>query len=121
MNSRWKKVWADFWGNKTRTLLTILTILVGTTGVGFVNSFNLYMSKGVEDDFLSANPSEALLYAYPMNDETVRIAREVPGVDAVEGRSITTRQLIQLDGKKIPIQLTAIKNPYDLIVNTLQP
>ena len=121
MNSRWKKVWADFWGNKTRTLLTILTILVGTTGVGFVNSFNLYMSKGVEDDFLSANPSEALLYAYPMNDETVRVAREVPGVDAVEGRSVTTRQLIQSDGKKIPIQLTAIKDPYALIVNTLQP
>jgi len=23
MSSRWKKVWADFWGNKTRTFLMI--------------------------------------------------------------------------------------------------
>ncbi len=35
MNSRWKKVWADFWGNKSRTLLTIMTIMVGTFAVGF--------------------------------------------------------------------------------------
>ncbi|MEW6402212.1 MAG: ABC transporter permease, partial [Chloroflexota bacterium] len=121
MSSRWKKVWADFWGNKTRTILTILTIMVGTTGVGFVNSFNQYMSTGMEVDYLSANPSEALVIAYPMNDESVRIAREVPGVNAVEGRSIVTRQLIQPDGKKLGIQFTAIRNAYDMTVNTIQP
>ena len=35
MTSRWKKIWADFWGNKSRTFLTILTIMVGTLAVGF--------------------------------------------------------------------------------------
>ena len=35
MNSRWKKVWADFWSNKGRTFLTIMTIMVGTFAVGF--------------------------------------------------------------------------------------
>jgi len=121
MSSRWKKVWADFWGNKTRTFLTILTIMVGTTGVGFVNSFNLYMIAGMDKDYVSASPSEALIYAYPMNDESVKVAREVPGVNAAEGRSIFIRQVIQPDGEKIPTQFTAIKNPYDLTVNTLQP
>ena len=39
MTSRWKKIWADFWGNKSRTLLTILTIMVGTLAVEeFVNA-----------------------------------------------------------------------------------
>ena len=121
MTSRWKKVWADFWGNKTRTFLTILTVMVGTAGVGFINNFSLYMTKGMDEDFLSGSPSEALVYAYPMDDESVKIAREVPGVDAVEGRSVFFKQVIQPDGKKIIIQFTAIENPYDLIVNTLQP
>jgi putative ABC transport system permease protein len=121
MSSRWKKVWADFWGNKTRTVLTILTIMVGTFGVGFINNFSLYMIEGMDKDYLAASPSEALVYAYPMDDEIVKIAREVPGVNAAEGRSIFTRQVIQPDGEKIPAQFTAIENPYDLTVNTLQP
>ena len=75
MSSRWKKVWADFWGNKTRTVLTILAILVGTAGVGFVSNLNLYILEGMDGDFLSASPSEAKVYAYGMNDESVKIAR----------------------------------------------
>ncbi len=121
ITSRWKKVWADFWGNKSRTFLTILIIMVGTAGVGFINNFSLYMIQGMDEDFLSASPSEALIYAYPMDDRSVKLAREVPGVNAVEGRSVFVKQVIQPDGKKIIIQFTAIDNPYHLTVNTLQP
>ena len=59
ISSRWKKVWADFWGNKTRTILTIITISVGTFAVGFTTNMGLYMSESMESDYLSANPSEA--------------------------------------------------------------
>jgi putative ABC transport system permease protein len=121
ISSRWKKVWADFWGNKSRTFLTIITISVGTFAVGFNSNLAQYMSISMESDFLSANPSEGEVYAYPLNDDSVKIAREVEGVDAVEGRSTTSAQLIQLDGKKIDIQFTAIKDPYSLTVNTLAP
>jgi len=38
MSSRWKKVWADFWGNKTRTFLMVLTIIAGTFAVGLNNN-----------------------------------------------------------------------------------
>ena len=120
MSSRWKKVWADFWGNKTRTILTILTIAVGTFAVGFTSNMGLYMSESMESDFLSVNPSEAEVYANPMDDDSVKIAREVPGVNAVEGRSTTSGQLLH-QGKKISIQFTALKNSNDLTVNTLKP
>ena len=43
MSSRWKKVWADFWGNKTRTFLTILIIMVGTFAVGFTSNLRLHL------------------------------------------------------------------------------
>lgn len=121
MSSRWKKVWADFWGNKSRTALTILTILVGTFGVGFISNLQLYMVESMDGDYLSASPSEARIYAYPMDDDSVKIAREVPGVDAVEGRSITNVQVLRPDGENIAIQFTAVKNPNDLMIDTLQP
>jgi putative ABC transport system permease protein len=121
MSSRWKKVWADFWGNKTRTVLTVLAILVGTAGVGFVSNLNLYILEGMDSDFLSASPSEAKIYAYGMNDDSVKIAREIPGIDAVEGSSQYYGQVVHSDGRKIAIQFTAIKSPSDLTLNTLQP
>ena len=121
ISSRWKKVWADFWGNKSRTVLTILTITVGTFAVGFTSNLGQYMSVSMESDFLSANPSEAQVYANPLNDDSVKIAREMPGVDAVEGRSITSANLIDAGGKKISIQFTAVENPDDLTVDTLKP
>ena len=102
MSSRWKKVWADFWGTKSRTLLTILTIMVGTFGVGFINNFSLYMIKGMDADYLSADPSEALIYAYPMDDETVEIAREVPGVNAVDATAATTTPAASNNGSPMP-------------------
>ena len=56
MSSRWKKIWADFWGNKSRTVLTIITITVGVLAVGFTSSLGLYMAESMDGDYLSASP-----------------------------------------------------------------
>jgi putative ABC transport system permease protein len=121
MSSRWKKVLADLWGNKSRAILTMLTIAVGVLAVGFTNNMKLYMAESMDSDFLSANPSEATVYASPLDEDSVEIAREIPGVDAVEGRSIIGANIIPRAGDKILIQVTAIENPYGLTVNMLKP
>lgn len=121
ISSRWKKVWADFWGNKSRTVLTILTIMVGTFAVGFTSNLGQYMSVSMESDFLSSSPSEAEVYAGPLDDDSVKIARAVPGVNAVEGFSTTSGRLVHTNGEKISIQFTAIEGPYTLTLNTLKP
>jgi len=121
MTSRWKKVWADLWNNKGRTLLTILTIAVGVLAVGFNNNMALYMVESMDSDFLSANPSEAIVYASPMDEDSVEIVREVAGVEAAEGRSTSSANIIQAGKDDILIQFTAIENPHSLTVNTLKP
>lgn len=121
MTSRWKKVWADFWGNKSRAILTILTITVGVFAVGFNNNASLYMIESMDSDFLSVNPSEALVNAYPMDENSVEIARVVAGVDAVEGRSTASAYILQAGIDDIPIQFTAVENPLSLTVDTLKP
>jgi hypothetical protein len=48
IGSRWKKVWADFWSNRGRTLLTIVTIAVGAFAVGFNSNLGLYMNESMD-------------------------------------------------------------------------
>src|SRR5215510_13668215 len=95
MSSRWKKIWADLWASKTRTILTIITIAVGTFAVGFTSNLGLYMAESMESDFLSASPSEARIFTSPLNDDSVKLARQVPGVSAADGRSTAGAQLIR--------------------------
>jgi len=121
MSSRWKKVWADFWGNKTRTFLTIITIMAGTLAVGFNINMSLFMNESMDSDFLSANPSEASVSAFPLDEVSVKVAAEVPGVEAVEGRSILSAQVIHTDGTPISIVFTALEDPAAQKIDMLLP
>src|SRR5688572_8158907 len=98
ISSRWKKVWSDLWGNKGRTVLIIATIAVGAFAVGFNSNMGLYMNESMDGDFLSANPSEAYVYAYPINEDMIKMARSVPGVDEVDGSATTSARILQPDG-----------------------
>ena len=121
MSSRWKKVWADFWNNKSRTTIIILTIMVGTFAVGFNANLGTYMLQSMDGDYLSANPAEATIFTSPFDDDAVKAAREVPGVDAVEGRSSASAHLIPAKGEPIVIQFTGIEDPKELTLNQLKP
>jgi putative ABC transport system permease protein len=121
MSSRWKKVWADFWGNKSRTFLVIITVAVGVFAVGFNANMGAYLIESMDADYLSASPSEATIYAGPLDDDMVKTAREVPGVDAVEGRSSVSADVVRTDDKKVSIQFTALETPSEQTVNQLKP
>ena len=121
MTTRWKKVWADFWSNKTRTFIMVLTIMAGVFAVGFNQNLGLLMNRDMDADFLSANPSEATVYISPIDDDMVAIARNVEGVGAVEGRSDVAVQLVQADGKKIPVLVDGLKTLNSVNVNILKP
>ena len=121
MSSRWKKVWADFWSNRGRTFLTIITIAVGTFAVGFNSNLGLYMNESMDRDYLSAKPSEAEVYAYPLNDDMVKMARSVPGVNAVEGVSTLSTRILRADGTYVDIQFTSLKKPNDLTLDLIKP
>ncbi len=121
IGSRWKKVWADFWGTKGRTILTIMTIMVGTFAVGFNSNMGLYMSESMDGDYLSANPSEGDVFAAPLTDDMVEMARAVPGVDTVERFNSIGARILLADGSYTNIQLTAIEDPKKQTLNIIKP
>jgi putative ABC transport system permease protein len=121
MSTRWRKVWTDFWSNKTRSFLMVLTITVGVFAVGFHQNVGLLMNRDMDADFLSANPSEATLYTSPLDDDQVAIAGRVAGVEAVQGVSYVDGQIVLASGKKVSIEFNAMKSYEDLHVNLLKP
>ena len=121
MSSRWKKVWADFWSAKGRTFLTIMTIMVGAFAVGFNSNLGLYMNESMDGDYLSAQPSEAEVYTSSFDDDLVRMAASVPGVNGVEGSSSINARILHTDGTYIDIRFTALENPAGQTLNLLKP
>jgi putative ABC transport system permease protein len=121
MPTRWRKVWADFWSNKTRTTLMVLTILVGVFSVGLVNNMARMLNHDLDADYLSANPSEATISAYPLDDSWVRSLRDVPGVGDVEGRIQLIAKWVKPDGQSTNIQFSGIKSIADVHVDLLKP
>jgi putative ABC transport system permease protein len=120
MTSRWKKIWADFWGNKGRTFLTVMTIMVGTFAVGFNSNLGLYMNQSMDEDYLSANPSEAQVYASPMTEDMIKTALTVSGVDTVEGFSTVSPRIVRPDGTYVDIGITALEDPGRETLNLLK-
>lgn len=121
MSTRWKKVFADFWSNKTRTILMVITITVGVFALGFVQNTGLMMNSDMDGDFLSSNPSEAVIYGWPMDDDTVKTISKVPGVADVQGESRIIGLVTLSNGQRISLLASGLDSPSARHVNTLKP
>jgi putative ABC transport system permease protein len=121
MSSRWKKVWADFWSNKPRTVLMILTITVGVFAVGFVKNMTVMVNRYMEEDYQTANPSEATINSFPLTEELVENLRKLPGVGGLEGRSTTIAFILLPNGKRINTQFYALNSFDEPQVNLIKP
>ncbi|MBN2547938.1 MAG: ABC transporter permease [Anaerolineales bacterium] len=112
---RWRKVLKDLWSNKSRTVLTILTIAVGVFAVGYVSiSFDMLLND-MDVDFQAANPHAALIYTDLFDDDLLHSLSQVPGVADVEGRSTV--------GATLPGELLPVPKQDDISItfNALQP
>jgi putative ABC transport system permease protein len=119
---RWRKVLADLWSNKTRSALTVLTIMVGLFAVGFVSGMKDIMLVDMNADHAAANPHSGVIYTEPFDDDVVRTLRSVPGVADVEGRtSVLVR--VQLPGseQKIPLSFQGFERVEDRRIDQIRP
>lgn len=117
---RWKKVFADLWNNRVRTLLVVLSIAVGVFAVGFVASTYLVLQKDVPADFTAASPHAAVLYIDPFDEELLSTVRHTPGIGVVTGRSTLNVKLENPDGSTIPMQITRIPELSTIQIDLLR-
>src|SRR3954468_14955616 len=118
---RWRKVLRDVWGNKTRTLLVVLSIAVGVFAVGTTASTWVMMSHDLAADYAAINPSSAILFTAPFDDGLVTSIRSMPGVREAEGRFDLSVRLKTGPDEWRNMRLEAIEDYHDIRLNKVRP
>lgn len=121
ISPRWRKVLADLWGNKLRTLLVVLSISVGVFAVGMVYSSYLMFERDLALSWGAASPASASIYADPFDEELVDSVRSLRGVQEAEGRRNVDLRVLAAGGKWRQMFLTAIPDYSKQKVNVIRP
>ena len=117
---RWHKVLRDVWGNKTRTLLVVLSIAVGVFAVGTIASTWVMMSHDLSADYAATNPSSAILFTAPFDDGLVSSIRGMQGVREAEGRFNLTVRLKMGPDEWRNMRLETIDDYHDIRLNKVR-
>lgn len=128
MSAQWHKVFNDLWGNKTRTILIVLSIATGVFAVGLVVGSRVILSREMTASYLAVNPAHATLYTDPFDDDFVEAVRRVKGVREAEGRrSVVVRFKVGPDESHgdapqwRTLHLFAIPDFEDIRINKVSP
>ena len=69
LRPRWYKVIHDLFGNKTRTLLIVLSMAVGLFAIGIILSARSILSEGLARSFAAITPSSGTVRTIEPFDE----------------------------------------------------
>ena len=100
---RWRKVFRDLWGHRSRSFLVVMSIAVGVAALGIIGSVYTIISRDLPAGYNAASPMSARLFTDPFDDELIRVLRNLSGVGQVEGRrTLTARDQGNATGRRRP-------------------
>ncbi len=118
---RWRKVLRDLAGNRTRTVLVVLSIAVGVFAIGTIAGADALLQRTVHDEYAASEPSSMTFYTGSFDDALVEAIRTMPGVaDAEPRRTVTLRLQTGPDSYR-ELQLTALTDFRDQRLDLVRP
>ncbi len=125
---RWRKMLRDMWGNKTRTLLVVLSIAIGVFAVGMIATSRTILAEDLTASYAATNPASArIAVSNPQiggssdgfDEDLVEAVRRMDAVAAAEGRrSLGVRLQVGPDQWR-DLQLFAIPDYEDIQINKI--
>jgi putative ABC transport system permease protein len=109
------------WGNKTRTVLVVMSIAVGVFAVGVIASTQMLLSSDLSSSYAATDPSSAALFVSGMDEDTVATVRHMPGVREAEGRKSVNVRLKVGEGEWRTLNLDAIEKYNDQKLSKVRP
>ena len=92
MRPRWRKVFADLWGNITRTILVVASIATGLFALGLIVGGQYIVGEDMRSSYSGVNPANILVQTEPFDQELAESIARIAGVHDVEGwRSASVR------------------------------
>lgn len=120
--SRWYKVLNDLTGNKTRTLLIVLSIAVGLFAMGTIVSARTILSTEMERSYASINPSSGIIRTVePFDEAFVRSVAALEGVAAVDARRVLDVRARVDDGQWRNLRIFAVEDYDAMSVDKVRP
>jgi putative ABC transport system permease protein len=120
LKPRWRKVLADLWAGKTRTLLVVASIAVGVFAVGGIASGYAIISEDIDASFASTNPANIEIWTDPFDDGLVQSIERIPGIARVEGRRVLSMRASQDGEAWLSLDLFAAKDLTTPQINQLE-
>jgi putative ABC transport system permease protein len=121
MRPRWRKVLADLWSNKARTLLVIVSIAVGVLAIGVIAGTFAMLSTDLNASYAASNPANITLTTLPFDPGFVDVIRRVEGVAEAEGRRTVTVRVHTGGNAWETLRLTAIPDFETARIHRLFP
>lgn len=117
---RWRKVIADLWNNKTRSLLVIASIAVGLYAVGIISSLNEIITEDMRNGYAAMNPANIQIFVAAFDDPLVEKISDLPGVENAEGRRVMTLRYLNKNGQWDRLQVQAIPEIDKMKINRIK-
>lgn len=105
MNTLRLKTLRDLWLYKSRTILVVLAIAVGTAAVGVATTSLIVLRRDLRDEYRGTNPAHAILDLTPFDESLAGRAADLPEVAAAEARRQTAARLVLDDGETRPMNI----------------
>jgi putative ABC transport system permease protein len=121
MRPRWQKVFADLWGNKTRSLLVIASIAVGLYAVGIISSINEIIVEDMRKGYMAMDPANLHIFIQAFDDTLVDKIRDLPDVGEAEGRREMTLRYRNKNGEWDRLQVQAVPEIDKMAINRIKP
>ncbi len=94
----WRKVLADLWVGRTRTILVVASIAVGVFAIGTIASMYVIVAEDITISYASAQPANIEIITDPFDENMLKTVERLPGVAAAEGRHMLNVRVSQ-DGE----------------------
>lgn len=105
---RVRKILADLWGNRMRSLLVIASITVGLFAIGVIATLHRVMTEDLRLGYAAANPPNIRIVAAPFDQGLVDHLKKVEGVRQAEGLRGFDARLESRPGEWIGIEFKAV-------------
>jgi putative ABC transport system permease protein len=118
LRPRWYKVIHDLFGNKTRTLLIVLSMAVGLFAIGIILSARVILSEGLASSFAAIHPSSGTVSTIePFDEDFLEAVRSMPEVQEADARRNISARVEVAPGEWKNITLFVIADYNDIRVN----
>jgi putative ABC transport system permease protein len=122
LRARWYKVINDLFGNKTRTLLIVLSMSVGLFALGIILSARTILSDGLAESFAAINPSSGTVRTTELFEEDfIESVRSMKDVQEADARRNVSARVQTKSGEWKNLTIFVVADYDDIRVNKVAP